>query len=138
MKRNPREFQGGYHVYIKVKPKKSTLILSKYKKLSPRYGKAFEILAKVGPVAYELVLPPNIKVHNVSFVSLLKRYVHYVSHVIDWNIIRVEPEEEFQMGPERILDRKELLLRNHTIRQIKVQWKHLSPEEAASELESNM
>ena len=68
----------GDHVCIKVNPKKSTLRLGKYKKLAPRYGKAFEILAKVGPVAYELVLPPNIKVHNVSFVSLLKRYVHYV------------------------------------------------------------
>ena len=68
----------------------------------------------------------------------MKTYVHDVSHVIDWNVIQVEPEGEFQMGPECILGRKELLLRNHTIRQIKVQWKYLSPEEAAWELESNV
>ena len=50
----------------------------------------------------------------------------------------MEPKGEFQVEPERILDRRELLLQNHTIRQVKVQWKHLSPEEATWELESNM
>ena len=73
----------GDHVHITVKPKKSTLILGKYKKLAPRYVKAFEILAKVGPVAYQFSLPTNSKVHNVFYVSILKRYVHDVSHVID-------------------------------------------------------
>ena len=71
-------------------------------------------------------------------ISILKRYVHDVSHVIDWNVIQVEPKGEFQVGSEHILDRRELLLRNHTIRQVKVQWKHLSLEEATWELESNM
>ena len=42
------------------------------------------------------------------------------------------------MGLEHILDRRERLLRNRTIRQVKVQWKHLSPEEATWELKSNM
>ena len=87
LKRTPREFQVGDHVYIKVKAKKSTLILGKYKKLTSRYCGPFEILAKVGPVAYQLVLPPSIKVNNVFHVSILKKYVHDVSHVIDWNVI---------------------------------------------------
>ena len=69
---------------------KSTLILGKYKKLEPKYGKGFEILAKVGLVAYQLSLPPNIKVDNVFYVSILKRYDHDISHVIDWNVIKVE------------------------------------------------
>ena len=38
----------------------------------------------------------------------------------------MEPEGEFQVGMERILE------------QVKVKWKHLSPEEATWELESNM
>ena len=128
----------GDHVYIKVNTKKHTLILGKYKKLAPRYCGPFEILAKVGQIAYHLALPPNIKVHNVFHVSILKIYVDDVSHVIDWNVIHVEPEGEFQVGLEPILDRRELLLRNRTIRQVNVQWKHLSPEEANWELESNM
>ena len=36
LKRNPREFQVGEHVYIKVKPKKSSFILGKYSKLATR------------------------------------------------------------------------------------------------------
>ena len=130
-----REFHVGDHVYIKVK---STLRLGKCKKLALGYCRPFEILAKVGSVAYQLALPPSIKVHNVFHVSILKRYVHDVSHVIDWIVIEVEREGEFQMGPEHVLDRRELLLRNRTIRKVKVQWKHLSLEEATWELKSIM
>ena len=86
LKRTPREFQVGDHVYIKVNPKKSTLRLGKCKKLEPRYCGPFEILAKVGLVMYRLALPPNIKVHNVFHISILKIYVHDVSHVINWNV----------------------------------------------------
>ena len=50
----------------------------------------------------------------------------------------MEPEGEFQVGPERILNKRELLLRNCTIEQVKVQWKHLSLEEPTWELESDM
>ena len=113
----------GDHVYIKVNPKKSTLILGKCKKFTPRYYGSFEIIAKVGPVTYWLAPPPSIKVHNVFHVSIFKKYFHDVSHVIDWDVIQVEPEREFQVRPKCIPDMIELLLRNHTIRQVKEQWK---------------
>ena len=87
LKRTPREFEVGEHVYIKVKHKKISLILGNYSKLSPRYCGSFEILAKVGPVAYQLSLPPIVKVHNFFHVSILKKYIHDATHVIDWNLI---------------------------------------------------
>ena len=96
----------GDHVYIKVNPKKISLRLGKYLKLAPMYCGPFEILAKAGSVAYQLALPPNIRVHNVFHVSILNRYVHDVSRVIDWNVIQVEPEGEFQVGSEHILERE--------------------------------
>ena len=86
----------------------------------------------------QLALPPNIKVHNVFHISILKRYVHDVSHVINWNVVQVEPEGEFQVGQKHILVKRERLLWNHNIGQVKVQWKHLSSEEATWELEINM
>ena len=92
LKRTPIEFQVGDHVYIKVNPKKSSLKLGQYSKLAPIYRGPFEILAKMGLVAYHLSLPPNIKVHNVFHTSILKSYVHDVSHVINWNVIHMEPE----------------------------------------------
>lgn len=103
--------------------------------MSPRYCGPFEILARIGPIAYQQALPANIKVHNVFHVSLLKKYVHDATHVIDWTNIQVEPEGEFQVGPEGIIDRREHVLRNQAIRQVKVQWKHLSPPKATWEME---
>jgi hypothetical protein len=79
-----------------------------------------------------------VKVHDVFHVSLLKKYVHDATHIVDWNMIQVEPEGEFPVEPDHILDKRELTLRNRAIRQVKVQWKHLSPEEATWEMEDHM
>jgi len=77
-------------------------------------------------------------VHNVFHVSLLKTYVHDATHVIDWTEIQVEPEGEVQVVPECIINRREHILRNRAIKQVKVQWKHLSSEEATWEMEDRM
>ena len=50
----------------------------------------------------------------------------------------MEPEGEFLVEPDYILGMMEITLQNRTIGQVKVQWKHLSPEEATWELESKM
>jgi len=80
-KRTPREFQIGDHVYVKVKPRKSSLKLGNCTKLAPIYCGPFEVLARVGPIAYQLALPVSIKVHNDFHVSLLKIYVRDDTHV---------------------------------------------------------
>jgi hypothetical protein len=58
--------------------------------------------------------------------------------MIDWDLVQVEPEGEFQMEPLRILDQREIALRNRVVAQVKVQWKHFSPEEATCELEGDL
>ena len=50
----------------------------------------------------------------------------------------MEPEGYFLVEPDCILEKREILFRNRTIGQVKVQWKHLSPEEVTRELESHM
>jgi hypothetical protein len=83
----------------------------------------------VGPIAYRIFLPPPIKSHNVFHV-LLKKDIDDSNHVIDWTMIHVEPEGEFHLEPQCLLDRKETLLWNQAVMQVKVQWKHFGADEA--------
>ena len=91
-KRRHLEFQVGDHIYLKVKAQISSLKLGNYAKLAPRFYGPFEILARIGPVAYQLALPASLKIHNIFHISLLKRYIHDPTHMIDWNLVQVEPE----------------------------------------------
>ena len=73
LKQTQKEFQVGEHVFIKVRPKKSSLKLGSCAKLAPQYCGPFGILSKMGQVAYQLALLPNLKVHNVFHISVLKK-----------------------------------------------------------------
>ena len=120
LKRTQKEFHVGEHIFIKVRPKKSFLKLGSRAKLAPLYCGPFEILSRVGPVAYQLALPPNLKVHNVFHISELKRYVHDATHVINWNHVQVDPKEDFLVESDCILNKREILFLNHSIGQVKV------------------
>ena len=113
-----------------MRESKSSLKLGICAKLSPRYYEPFEVLERIGLVAYRLALPTSTRAHNVFHVSLLNKYVHDPNHVINWDVIQMEPVEVFQTEPMRILDRKFTMLWNRAIGQVKVQWEHYGPEEA--------
>ena len=82
-----REFSVGDHVYLRVKEKKSYFNLGSCAKLSPRYCEPFEVLERIGLVAYRLAFPASTRAHNVFHVSLLRKYVHDPNHVINWDVI---------------------------------------------------
>ena len=46
---------------------------------------------------------------------------------------QVKPDGEFLVEPQRILDKREIMLQKRAITQVKVQWKHFSPDEATWE-----
>lgn len=54
-------------------------------------------------MAYRFLLPPIMKVHDVFRVSLLKRYVKDVYHVIDWYVLQVKPKGKSQVESQCIL-----------------------------------
>jgi hypothetical protein len=123
-----REYKVGEHVILKVKPKKISLNLGSCTKLAAIFCGPFEILDKIGSVAYMFALLGSMNVHNVFHVSFLKKYVHDPNHVIYWNIIQVETEGDFKVHPMRILERKFKILWNQVIELVKVQWTCYSPE----------
>jgi len=73
--RSFKELELGDMVFLEVTPKKSQLKLGKYYKLSSRYCGPFQILRKVGTLAYELELPIEWKIHNVFHVNFLRKFV---------------------------------------------------------------
>ncbi|KAA0063403.1 reverse transcriptase [Cucumis melo var. makuwa] len=58
-RRKDLEFEVGDMVFLKVAPMKGVLRFEKKGKLSPRFVAPFEILERIGPVAYRLALPPS-------------------------------------------------------------------------------
>jgi hypothetical protein len=83
--------------------------------MAPMFCGPFEILARIGSIAYQLAFPANLKIHNAFHVSLLKIYVHDPTHMIDWNLVKVEPKGKFQAEPQHILDRIEIELQNRVV-----------------------
>jgi hypothetical protein len=81
--RTHKEFKVGDHVFLKVKTNRSSLKLGSCTKLAARFCGPFQILERIGLVAYMLALLASMTVHNVFHVSLLKKYVPDPNHVID-------------------------------------------------------
>jgi hypothetical protein len=132
------EFKVGDHVFLKVKSNKSSLKLGNCSKSVARYCGPFEILERIGHVAYILALSASMSIHNVFHVSFLKKYIPDDNHVIDWNVIQVEQEGTFQVHPMCILDQKIKQLQNQAIKLVKVQWTWYSIEDATWEQEDAM
>ncbi|XP_063942643.1 uncharacterized protein LOC135150309 [Daucus carota subsp. sativus] len=133
------EFEDGEAVLLKVSPWKGLSRFGKKGKLSPRYIRPFEILRRVGKVAYELALPPQMEhIHNVFHVSMLKKYNPDSKHVIEYEPVELETDLSYVEMPVEILDRKEKVLRNKVVNLVRVLWRNPKVEESTWELESDM
>ena len=139
VRRRLLEFEVGDHVFLKVMPKRGVVRIDKCGKLSPRFIGPFEILERVGTVAYRLALPPSISsVHEVLHVSMLRKYTPDPAHVVDWGQIEVDTDGTFEEGPVCILDSRDQVLRRKTVRLVRVLWRHYGVEESTWEREDAM
>ena len=72
------------HVFLKVMPKRGVVRFDKQGKMSPRYIGPFEVLERVGVVAYRLELLPSLSgVHAIFLVSMLQKYTPDPTHLLD-------------------------------------------------------
>ena len=129
----------GDHVFLKVMPKRGVVRFGKQGKLSSRFIGPFEVLERLGAVAYRLALPPSLSgVHEVFHVSMLRKYTPEPAHVVDWDELVIDADGTFEEGPVHIMDSREQVLRRKTVRLVKVLWKHRGVDEATWEHEDTM
>ena len=115
----------GDHVFLKVTPKRGVIRFDKRGKLWPRYIGPFEILKRMGTVAYWLDLPSSLSgVHEVFLISMLRKYTPDPIHVVDWRELSIDTNGTFEEGPVRIMDSRDQVLRCKTVRLVKVLWQH--------------
>ncbi|XP_057760830.1 uncharacterized protein LOC130981242 [Arachis stenosperma] len=138
-RRKPLEFEEGEHVFLKVTPTTGVGRAIKTKKLNPRYIGPFEILKRIGPVAYRIALPPYLSnLHDVFHVSQLRKYTPDASHVLEPEPIQVKEDLTLPVIPVRIDDTNIKRLRGREVSLVKVAWSRVGIEEHTWELESDM
>ena len=139
VRHRPLEFEVGDHVFLKVMPKRGEVRFDKRGKLSPRFIEPFEILERIGTVAYRLALPPSMSgVHEVFHISMLRKYTLDPAHVVDWGQIEVDTNETFEEGPVYIVHSRDQVLRRMTVRLVRVLGRHYGVEESTWECEDTM
>ena len=108
-------------------------------KLSPRYIGPYEIIERVGPLAYKLALPPELsRIHNVFYVSMLRRYRSDPSHMIKDLEVEIADNLSYVEEAIKVVDYRVKQLRKWEIPMVKVFWKNHGVEETTWEMEEKM
>lgn len=113
---------------------KGVMRFRKQGKLSPRYIGPYQIVRRIGKVAYELELPANLGgVHSVFHVSLLREFFGDTSRVFPVDDIQVTEELTYEEQPVATLDRQIRKLGIKEIASVKVFLRNLNREEVTWE-----
>ncbi|KAA0037662.1 dolichyl-phosphate beta-glucosyltransferase-like [Cucumis melo var. makuwa] len=131
LKRREVESQEGDYVFLKIRPyRQVTLSMKQNEKLSPKYFGPYQILERLGEVAYKLELPSSAAIHPVFQVSQLKKVVGnresvqqlelYVNENHEWI---TQPEEVYSYRKNSATKEWEAL----------ISWKGLPPHKATWE-----
>ncbi|GKE52287.1 putative reverse transcriptase domain-containing protein [Tanacetum coccineum] len=138
-RRKPLEFSVGDYVLLKVLPCKGMIRFGKKGKLTPRFVGPFEIIEKVGPVAYILDLPEELDgVHDTFHVSNLKKCLADPKLQLPLDEIRVDAKLNFVEEPVEILEREFKKLKRSRIAIVKVRWNSKRGPEFMWEREDHM
>ncbi|XP_016704610.1 uncharacterized protein [Gossypium hirsutum] len=97
LKKRDIEYSVGDFMFLKVSPSKKVLRFNHKGKLSLRFIRPYQILKCVGPVAFQLELPPELdRIHDVFHISMLRQYQSDPSHVVSIEEIEVRLDLTFE------------------------------------------
>jgi hypothetical protein len=128
--RLPHPFKEGDFVYVKLHPYRQTSVAGhRVQKLAKRYFGPFKIVRAMGPVAFELALPDESKIHPVFHVSQLKPC--YDSTANSLPLPPLSDDDQLTIEPLAILGWRHN--DNGTLSHVLVQWASLLPEDTSWE-----
>ena len=68
--------------------------------MTPKVIGPYQVIRRIGPVAYELALPPSLaNIHNIFHVSQLRKYVPNPSHILESDSVQVKENLSFKVRP---------------------------------------
>ncbi|KAG8637559.1 hypothetical protein MANES_15G135402v8, partial [Manihot esculenta] len=124
--RSKRSFEIGDWVFLKLQSYRETsLAIRKSLKLSAKYYRPFQIIAKIGQVAYKLQIPPTAHIYPIFHFFLLKK-------TTGANISPM-PNLPIMVAPESILKPRTILRNDQRVQQGLIKWVNLSLEDATWE-----
>ena len=107
LKRTNIEFKVRDKVFLKISPWKGVIKFGKWGKLSPRFIGPYEIIERIGPVAYHLALLPTLEgVHNMFYVSMLRRYRSDSTHILKAQPVELKENLSYEKAYVAILVRE--------------------------------
>jgi hypothetical protein len=128
-KRSERKFEVGDKVFLKLQPYvQSSLAPRSNQKLSFKFFGPYEVLAKVGSVAYKIALPASSSVHPVFHVSQLKKMAPGTKILSS-----LPPDIDMPRYPVKVLQRRVAPQGINSVSQVLVQWSGWSPDLATWE-----
>ncbi|KAK1612104.1 hypothetical protein QYE76_035777 [Lolium multiflorum] len=138
-KRSEREFQVGDKVYMKLQPYIQTSMARRpNQKLAFKYFGPYEILARIGKVAYKLKLPIGAKIHPVLHVSQLKLAVPPNQvHDSDLTFLYIT-DDSISVYPSEVLGRRMIKRGRGFTSQVHVTWNGLPASLATWEPETEL
>ncbi|KAD6118981.1 hypothetical protein E3N88_10252 [Mikania micrantha] len=138
-RRKPLEFQVGDRVMLKGSPWNDVVHFGKKDKLATQYVGPFEVIQRIGPMAYRLRLPDELNsVHDVFHVLNLKKCLADESLIILIEEIQVDEQLHFIEEPLEIMDREVKHLKQSCIPIVKVRWNSKCSPDFTWEREDHM
>ncbi|KAJ1699965.1 hypothetical protein LUZ63_008477 [Rhynchospora breviuscula] len=132
-KRSERKFKIGDWVYLKMQNYRQVSVQGRQNnKLAPKYCGPFEVIDKIGEVAYQLNLPSGAQIHNVFHVSQLKGKIGK-TEAVSPNVPIPDHTGQTEVVPVAILARRMIKKNNEYVAQVLVQWINQSEDEATWE-----
>ncbi|GKF56473.1 hypothetical protein Tco_0166813, partial [Tanacetum coccineum] len=124
---------------LKVSPWKGVVRFGKKGKLALRFVGLFEILERIGSVAYRLRLPEELSgMHDTFHVSNLKKCLVDSNLHVPLDEIKVDKTLHFFKDPLEIMDREVKTLKHSKIPIVKVRWNSKHGPEFTWEREDHM